>query len=214
MLQNATPLRKSAPWLLNISAGYVSCNCACHTTCILTHPDASSSNVPRLPSFLKLLQSQHAWLTFDKAQNPWRLPRKIASGPQKAAFRDHQRLTLLTSKCASRPSGVHIFQLSTTKSAPGWGAFTLLASTCASRRNCGHFFNFSTTKSAPELGCFYPFHFEMCFVPQRRALFNVSTSKSNQVFFNILAWECASRYNGEHFFNISTCKRGSELKCF
>ena len=43
---------------------------------------------------------------------------------------------------------------------------------------------------------------------------HLSTSKSNQVFFNILAWECASRYNGEHFFNISTCKRGSGLKCF
>jgi hypothetical protein len=34
------------------------------------HEYRSSSNVPRLPSFLKLLQNPHVWLNFAKVQNP------------------------------------------------------------------------------------------------------------------------------------------------
>ena len=34
-----------------------------------------------------------------------------------------------------------------------------------------HFFDMSTSKSAPTLVCFVHFDFEMCFAPQRRALF-------------------------------------------
>ena len=32
--------------------------------------------------------------------------------------------------------------------------------------------------------------------------------------FNILTWECASRHNGVHFFNISTAKSVPRLRCF
>ena len=34
-----------------------------------------------------------------------------------------------------------------------------------------HFFDISTSKSAPNMRCFVPFDFDMCFAPQRRALF-------------------------------------------
>ena len=34
-----------------------------------------------------------------------------------------------------------------------------------------HFFDISTAKSGPDLVCFVHFDFEMCFAPQRRALF-------------------------------------------
>ena len=34
-----------------------------------------------------------------------------------------------------------------------------------------HFFHISTSKSGPKLVCFVHFHLEMCFAPQRRALF-------------------------------------------
>ena len=43
------------------------------------HLSRSSSNVPRLPSFLKLLQNPHGLLTFDKVQNPLCPPRKTTS---------------------------------------------------------------------------------------------------------------------------------------
>ena len=48
---------------------------------------------------------------------------------------------------------------------------THFTSKCASRHNGVHFFNISTSKSGPILRCFVPFHFEIGFAPQRRALF-------------------------------------------
>ena len=51
------------------------------------------------------------------------------------------------------------------------GAFNILTSKCASRHNGVHFFNISTSKSGPTLRCFVHFDLEMCFAPQRRALF-------------------------------------------
>ena len=48
---------------------------------------------------------------------------------------------------------------------------TLLTSKCASRHNGVHFFDIATYKSGPTLVCFVHFHLEMCFAPQRRALF-------------------------------------------
>ena len=51
------------------------------------------------------------------------------------------------------------------------GALYILTSKCASRHNGVHFFDISTSKSAPSTRCFVHFDFEMCFAPQRRALF-------------------------------------------
>ena len=42
---------------------------------------------------------------------------------------------------------------------------------CASRHYGVHFFDISTSKSGPTLVCFVHFDLEMCFAPQRRALF-------------------------------------------
>ena len=52
-----------------------------------------------------------------------------------------------------------------------WGALYILTWKCASRHNSVHFFNISTSKSGPGMVCFVHFDFEMCFAPQRRALF-------------------------------------------
>ena len=52
-----------------------------------------------------------------------------------------------------------------------WCVLYIFTSKCASRDNGVHFFDISTSKSAPKLVCFVHFHFEMCFAPQRRALF-------------------------------------------
>ena len=49
--------------------------------------------------------------------------------------------------------------------------FNILTSKCASRHNGVHFFDISTSKSGPTLRCFVHFDLEMCFAPQRRALF-------------------------------------------
>jgi len=49
--------------------------------------------------------------------------------------------------------------------------FALLTSKRASRLNGVLFFDISTSKSGPNMRCFVHFDFEMCFAPQRRALF-------------------------------------------
>ena len=49
--------------------------------------------------------------------------------------------------------------------------FNILTSKCASGHNGVHFFDIATSKSGPTLKCFVHFHLEICFAPQRRALF-------------------------------------------
>ena len=77
----------------------------------------SSSNVPRLPAFLEMLQNPHVLLTFAKVHNPLRLPCETTSErpkvvPTLGVF------NILTSKCASRHNGVHFFDIWTSKSGP------------------------------------------------------------------------------------------------
>ena len=50
----------------------------------------------------------------------------------------------------------------------------ILTSKCASRHNGVHFFDIATSKSRPNVVYFVHFDFEMCFGPQRRALFSTS----------------------------------------
>ena len=52
-----------------------------------------------------------------------------------------------------------------------WCVLYILASKCASRHNGVHFFDISTSKSGLRMVCFVHFDSEMCFAPQRRALF-------------------------------------------
>ena len=69
-----------------------------------------------------------------------------------------------------------------------------------------------TSKSGPYPWCFEHFDFEMCFAPQRRALFrhlNLKKWSGAAVFCTILTSKCASRHNGVHFFDI-----GPTLVCF
>ena len=53
-------------------------------------------------------------------------------------------------------------------------AFNVLTSKRASRHNGVHFFDISTAKSGANMWRFVHFDFEMCFAPQRRALFSTS----------------------------------------
>ena len=118
-LQNATPLRKSAPDLLT---ALMNMSLVLHLPRKM-HLCRSSSNVPRLPSLLEMLQNLQVLITFDKE--------------------------------VARTCGV----------------FNILTSKCASRHNGIHFFDTASSKSAPKLKCFVHFDFEMCFAPQRHALF-------------------------------------------
>ena len=56
-----------------------------------------------------------------------------------------------------------------------WCVLYILTWKCA--YNGVHFFDISTAKSGPELLCFVHFDFEMCFAPQRRAIFHLSSGQ-------------------------------------
>ena len=68
--------------------------------------------------------------------------------------------------------------------------------------------------------CFVHFDFQVCFAPQRRALFrhlNFQKWSERQVFLvfslaNVL--RASSRHNGVHFFDISTSKSDPRMVCF
>ena len=84
-----------------------------------------------------------------------------------------------------------------------WCVLYILTWKCASRHNGVHFFDIATSKSGPNLVCFVHFYLEMCFAPQRRALFrhrNFQKWSENECALYILTWKCASRHNGVQFF--------------
>ena len=58
-----------------------------------------------------------------------------------------------------------------------WCVLYILTWKCASRHNGVHFFDISTSKSGPNLVCFLHFDLEMCFAPQRRAIFHLSSGQ-------------------------------------
>ena len=58
-----------------------------------------------------------------------------------------------------------------------WCVLYIFAWKCASRHNGVHFFDISTSKSGPDLVCFVHFDLEMCFAPQRRAIFYLSSGQ-------------------------------------
>jgi len=163
------------------------------------HLCRSSSNAPRLPSFLETLKNPHVLLTCDKVHNPLPCHAKRHLNARKWS-EPVSWFTLLTSKCASRQNGVHFFDISTSKSGPdllcfvhfdfemcfapqrralfrhlnfqkwsGPGVPCLLEICFAPQRRA--LFQRLTSKSAPNLVCFVHFDFEICFAPQRRALF-------------------------------------------
>ena len=58
-----------------------------------------------------------------------------------------------------------------------WCALYILTWKCASRHNGVHFFDISTSKSGPRMVCFVHFNLKMCFAPQRRAIFHLSSGQ-------------------------------------
>ena len=58
-----------------------------------------------------------------------------------------------------------------------WCVLYILTWKCASRHNGVHFFDIATSKNGPRMVCFVHFDLEMCFAPQRRALFHLSSGQ-------------------------------------
>ena len=140
------------------------------------HLCRSSSNAPRVPSFLDMLENFRVLLTFDKVHNPLRLPRETTSERPKALCTP-QFFALLTSKCASRHSGIHFFDISTSKSGPSLVCFVHFDFEMCFAPQRRALFRHLNFQSGPNLVCFVHFDFKMCFAPQRRAIFHLSSGQ-------------------------------------
>ena len=100
----------------------------------------------------------------------------------------------LTCKYAWRHSGVPFFDHFSTsarqKMARTPHALNILTCKYASRYSGVQIFHSPTSKNAPTVRCFVHFDLQMCFAPQRRAIFDIWTSKSAQewMFLSIFTW--------------------------
>ena len=128
------------------------------------HLCRSSSNVPRLPTLLKLLQNPHVLLTLDRVHSPLRLPRKTTSERPKV-LRAPQCFTLLTWNVLRATMACAFSTSQLRKVVRARQFLKLLTSKCASRHNGVHFFTISASKCGLRLSVFYTFDFEMCFAP-------------------------------------------------
>ena len=66
-----------------------------------------------------------------------------------------------------------------------WGVLYILTDKCASRHSGVPFFRIETCKMAPRMRCFVHFDLQMCFAPQRRAIFadrNFKNGSDHEVF--------------------------------
>ena len=84
-------------------------------------------------------------------------------------------LHILTWKCASRHNGMYFFDITPSKSALTLVCFYISTWKRASRHNGVHVFDMSTSKKGPSMVCFVHFNLEMCFAPQRCAIFHLSS---------------------------------------
>ena len=144
---------------------------ACHAEDILPDPLQMSHACHRFRKCNKTLTFcslwQHAESLAPATQNYiWR----SKSAPNPSVF------TLLSSKCASCHHGVHFFDISTSKSGPSMVCLcTFSLANAPLCHNCVHFFDMTTSKNAPNLVCFVHFDLEICFAPQRCAIFHRSS---------------------------------------
>ena len=163
-----------------------------------------------------MLQNLHGLPTFDKVHNPLCLPRETTSERPKVA-RACGVFNILTWKCASRHSGVHFFDIATSKSGPNLVCFVHfdLEMCFVPRRRA--LLRHRSFQKWSERVVFLGFSLATVFRATTACTF--STSQLPKVVrtwgvFSFFTCKCASRHNGMHFFDISTSKSGPDLVCF
>ena len=101
-------------------------------------------------------------------------------------------LHILTYECASRNSGVAFLDITPSKVVRTRQFFNILTSKCASRHSRVPFFNIGTSKMATTTSVFYHFDLQMCFAPQRRAIFQHRNFQNGSDNLSFLAFWLAN----------------------
>ena len=165
----------------------------CHGKCIFHHFSRSCSHVPHLQSFFGMLQNHHVLLTFEEVRNLLRRPRETT--PE---LRNVVRpwlvccVHILTSTCSSRHSGLHFFNISTSKSGQNRTrcCFVHLTSTCASPAVC----IFSTAQHPKVLQMCGARSFFICkCVPRSRP------NRAQLSISHLATWLCTRRFSEPAF---------------
>ena len=165
MLQNATRRRKSAPGPPNSFDEDISCTApatekaSLQILCKCPTPAMVFGNSPKPSRFAHFWQGAQSLAPATRHLNvqKWSEPLVFLTFWLRNVLRATTACTFSTSQL---PKVVRT-----------WCALYFLTSKCASCHNGVHFFDISTSKSGPSMLCFVHFDFEMCFAPQRRALF-------------------------------------------
>ena len=116
-------------------------------------------------------QNPHVFPTFDTVHNPLRLPRETRSERPKVVRIPIVFCTFSLRNVLRATTACTFSTSQLPKVVQPWCVLYIFTSKCASRHNGMHFFDISSAKSGLHLVCFVHFHFEICFAPQRRALF-------------------------------------------
>ena len=167
----------------------LTCHCASHSKFIFADP-------LQMPRACHRFWKYHTTLTFVKAQNPLRLPLKIAI--------DCSKVVRTWCACFYREARPHAFfeKPSFQKCSEHEVLLTCsLGNVRPATARCT-FSNISTSKSAPNMVCFVRFDFEMCFAPQTRTLFelfNFQKCVPNLRYFQNFDFPMCFGHSGAHF---------------
>ena len=173
MRQNATPLRKSTPGPPSSSDEHVSC----------IAPAAENA------SLQILFKCPTPAIVFEHATTPSRFCSLLTRCTIPCACHAKRHLNVkkwsehvVFLTCwlrdvlrATTPCTCSTSQL--LKVLRSWSVLYIFTSTCASCHKGVHFFDVATSKSSRKLRCFVHFDFEMCFLPNRRAIFHLSSGQ-------------------------------------
>ena len=173
MLQNATPLRKSAPSPPNSSDEDASCTAPAKENASFSDPLLLSHACHR---FWK------CYLIFTFCSLLTRCTIPCACHPKRdlnvQKWSEHGVFCTFWLRNVLRATTACTFSTSQRPNVlPTRQFFTLLTSKCASRHNGVHLFDIAPSKSGPRMVCFVHFDSETCFAPQRRAIFHLSSGQ-------------------------------------
>ena len=212
MLQNAIPLKQSAPWPPNMSDGDVPCT-------VPATRNASLQTFFKCPTRCHRFQkptNPYVWVTFHEVQNPLRLPSKrerlnVQKWSEHVAFYHSDLETRFA------PQGRALFQhLNFQKCSDNGVLCALWLFWLRTVRRATTPCTFSTSQLPKGLTppVFYTFHFDMCFAPQWRAFFrHLNFQKCSKPAEFLVFW-LASCHKRLHFFHIGTSKSAPTMRCF
>ena len=200
MLQNATPLRKSAPGPPNSSDEHVSCTAPATENAIFADPLQMSHACHR---FWKCYKTLTFCSLLTRCTIPCACHAKRQSERPKVLRTPTVFCTFDFEMCFA-PQAVHFFRSSTSKSALTWCVLYIIdLGKCASRHNGVHFFDICNFQKCSEREVLSTFCLGNVLCATTACTF--STSQLPKVVrewcvLYILISKCASRQNGVQFF--------------